>query len=664
MALDYVKTSKDIVEAVGGVDNISTATHCMTRLRLVLKDESKANDDKVTAIKGVKSVIKQGGQYQVVIGNEVSNLFKEFSKLGNFTEDASAGEVKKEGNAVQRLFGFIAGTMTPLLPAMLGTGMVKVLLTLFTTFGWMTDTSPTYIIFYGMADSFFYFLPIMLGWSIAKKMNASVPLFMVVGAMLVYPDVMSLLANGTELHPLGTFLGLPCTYIFGKIPVVQSTYSSSVLPMLLMAPIMKWAEDFADRVSPNVLKAFLKPMLFFLICTPIAFIVVGPLGNIIGNALAGAFSAAYNAVPWLTVAVLTGAMPFIVMTGMHYALIPLMMNNFATLGFDVIVLVTMFASNIAQGGAAFGVALRTKDTELKSEGIASGISATIAGVTEPAMYGINLRLGKPMVAAVIGATLSGLWNGITGVKGYTMGGSPSALSIIQFVDTTGTSANPMRGVWMGAIGGLIALIVPLVLTMFLYKDKKEEATAEGPATTEAVEAEEAVATAAVAGATTATATKVAVKPLVETMKVSSPMTGSVVELKDVPDQVFASGALGEGVAILPVGGNVYAPFDGEVTGTMESGHAIGLMSGDGVEVLIHVGLDTVALEGKPFQYYVKDGDTVKQGDLLMTADLAMIEKLGYKTYTPVIITNTDDYVSVKNAAGASVKPGDKLITIA
>ncbi len=647
MALDYVKTSKDIVDAVGGVDNIVSATHCMTRLRLVLKDEGKANDDTVTAIKGVKSVIKQGGQYQVVIGNEVSNLFKEFSKLGNFTGEGDAAK-KPEGNVMQRLFGFISGCMTPLLPAMLGTSMIKVLLTLLTTFGVMSADGPTYILLYGMADSFFYFLPVFLSVTIAKKMKGSIPLFMVIATMLVYPDIITLLANGTEAVPLGTFLGLPCTYIFGVIPVVQSTYSSSVLPILLMAPIMKWAEDFADRISPNVVKAFLKPMIFLLICTPIAFVVVGPLGNIIGNGLSGVFAAMYNTVPWLTVTVLSAAMPFIVMTGMHYALIPLCMNNMATLGYDVIVMVTMFASNIAQGGSAFGVAAKTKDTDLRSEGIASGISAFLAGITEPAMYGINLRLGTPMIAAVIGAGVSGLWCGLTGVKGYTMGGSPSVFSLLTFIDNTGTSSNPMAGMYFGIVGVILSLVIPFVLTLILYKEKAQPAAAAAEETAAAPAAEE-----------TETA-----KPLVEKLEVAAPMSGEVVDLKDVPDQVFASGALGEGVAIIPADGKVVAPFDGTVTAVMDTGHAVGLEGDNGAEVLIHVGLETVSLEGKPFKYAVKEGEHVKKGQLLITADLKMIEELGCKTYTPVIITNSDDYVSVKNVSSGTVKPGDALITIA
>lgn len=638
MALDYVSTSKQIIEAVGGAGNIATATHCMTRLRLVLNDESKADDARVNKIKGVKSVIKQGGQYQVVIGNEVSNLFKEFEKMGNFSESGNAAPPKPEGNILQRLMGFVAGCMTPLLPAMLGTGMVKVLLTLLTTFGLMNSAGPTYIFLFGMADSFFYFLPVFLAVQIAKKTNHTVPLFMVIGAMLCYPDIISLLGGTVEGAAMGTFLGMSCTYMFRFVPVISASYTSSVLPILLMTPVMCWAEDFADKVSPNVLKAFLKPMIFLLICTPVAFCVLGPIGNVLGNVMSGVFLAMYNAVPWLTVGILSAIMPFIVMTGMHYALIPLCMNNLATLGFDVIVLVTMFCSNIAQGGASLGVAVKTKDVETKSEGIACGISAIVAGVTEPAMYGINLRYGKPMIGAVAGAGAAGLICGIFGVKGYTMGGSPSILSLIQFIG----GDSPMRGVIFGAIAAVVSIGLSFFLTTVLYKD--EEETVEESAAESEAEPEEK-------------------KTLVEKIEISSPMTGKVLDIEKVPDEVFSSGALGEGVAILPTDGKVVAPADGTVSNLMDTKHAVALTTNSGCEILIHVGLDTVQLEGKPFEYHVTEGQKVKKGDLLLTADLKMITDAGYKIHTPVLVTNSDDYVSVKIAETTNIKAGDDLMTI-
>ncbi|SFB30790.1 PTS system beta-glucoside-specific IIA component, Glc family /PTS system beta-glucoside-specific IIB component, Glc family /PTS system beta-glucoside-specific IIC component, Glc family [Acetitomaculum ruminis DSM 5522] len=633
MALDYKSTADKIIEAVGGKENIASATHCMTRLRMVLVDEKKANDDKVNKIKGVKSVIKQGGQYQVVIGNEVSNLFKEFKAMG-FGEEAGSVQNKPEGNIGQRLLGFISGCLTPLLPAILGAGMLKVVLTLCTTLNVLESTNPTYTMFYAMADAFFYFLPIFLGWSIAKKTGGSIPLYLAVGAMLCYPDLTSLLGGAVEGVKYGTFLGSQCTYLFGVIPVIDTSYTSSVVPMLLMAPVMMWAEEFADKVSPNVLKAFLKPLIFMIICVPVVLVVLGPLGGVIGNGMAFIINSMYNAVPWLTVGILSAIMPFIVMTGMHYALIPICINNMATLGWDVIVLVTMFCSNICQGGAAFGVAAKTKDVETRSEGIACGISATIAGVTEPAMYGINLRFGKPMIAAVTGAGISGLLAGITSVKGYSMGGSPSFLSLITFIG----GDSPYAGVIWGAICGALGLAIAAVLSFIMYSDKAA-GVGEFAADSDG-------------GVTNAPET------------IYSPIKGKLLSLSETPDDMFASGTMGEGVAIEPVEGKVFAPADGEISAFFETGHAIGITTENGAEILIHVGMNTVELKGEGFTVKRTAGDKVRKGDLLLEFDIDLIKNAGYPIITPVIVTNSEDYTKVSpKAGGVDIKAGDSIIDV-
>ncbi len=636
MAMDYVDVSKKIISAVGGADNISSATHCMTRLRLTLKDQAMANDGKVEGIKGVKSVIKQGGQYQIVIGNEVSNLFKEFSKMGKFTDDGGTAP-KAEGPIIQRLFGFVAGCLTPMLPAMLGTGMLKVVLTLLTTLNIVSATDATYQIFYSIADGFFYFLPIFLGWSIAKKVNGNAPLYMAVGALLCYPDLVAMMGGTLEsATEYGEFLGMGCTYLFGVVPVIETTYTSSVVPMLLMAPLMKWAEDFADRISPNVLKAFLKPLLFFLICTPVVMIVLGPIGGVIGNVMAAAFNTLYGKVPWLTVGLLSALMPFIVMTGMHYALIPLFMNNIATLGYDVVVLVTMFCSNICQGGAAFGVAAKTKDVETRSEGIACGISAAVAGVTEPALYGINLRYMKPMIGAVAGAGVAGLLAGIMGVRGYTMGGSPSFLSLITFIG----GDSPYHSVIWGAVCGVLGLVISFAVSFVLFQDPQKQS---------------ADTTGASVGAASAA--------VLSDETVASPVNGEVKPLSEVEDDAFSSGALGQGIALVPSEGKVYAPVDGEVTTFFPTGHAIGLLSDGGAEILIHVGMDTVKLDGRGFTPRVSQGSRVKKGDLLLEFDLELIQKEGYSTVTPMIVTNTDDYTAVEPVRARLLHTGDAAVRI-
>lgn len=381
-------------------------------------------------------------------------------------------ETQKKETTYQKVFGFVFACMGPILPGMLGTGMVKVLLILATSFGLMDPAGSTYTILYSMADSFFHFLPVFLAWSAAVQLECSVPLFMTIGAAFCYPDLISLMGGAMETARMGTFLGMQCTYLFG-IPVICTSYTSSVLPILLMSPIMKLVEGFADRVSPNLVKSFLKPMLFLLICFPIALIFIGPIGSLFGSVVTKVFLAMYNTVPWLTVGILSAIMPFMVITGMHMALLPVCLNNIATIGFDVIVLVTMFHSNIAQGAAALGVAARVKDTETKSNAIAVGISGIVAGITEPAMYGVNMVYGKPMAAACIGAAVGGLVSGLAEVKGYILGASPSVFSLISFIGgDPSASFGVMHGVVFGAIGGIVTVAVAFLLSFLTMKDIK------------------------------------------------------------------------------------------------------------------------------------------------------------------------------------------------
>ncbi|MBQ9618408.1 MAG: PTS glucose transporter subunit IIA, partial [Oscillibacter sp.] len=312
------------------------------------------------------------------------------------------------------------------------------------------------------------------------------------------------------------------------------------------------------------------------------------------------------------------------------------------------VLVTMFCSNLCQGGASLGVAVKTKDEETRSEGIACGISAIVAGVTEPAMYGINMRFMKPMIGAVAGAGVSGLLAGITGVKGYTMGGSPSIMSLITFIGGN-DALGPFHSVIWGAVCAVVGLAISFGVTLILFKDE----TPAAEVNTDGIAAGQA----ALAGEEHVK--KISAAPL----EIDSPMTGTLVPMKDVPDEVFASGALGEGIAILPTDGKVIAPCDGVVAQTMDTRHAIGIVADNGVEILIHVGLDTVELHGAPFKYHVKADQEVKKGDLLLTADLDAVTKAGKKLYTPVIVTNSDDYTEITPVDGAEIKAGDKLMTV-
>lgn len=622
--MDYIEVSKKIIEGVGGADNIASAAHCMTRLRLVLNDEGKADDKKIEKIKEVKSVIKQGGQYQVVIGNEVANLYKEFKKLGGFSEDGDTVPKKKEGNPIQRILGFISGCMTPLLPGMLGCGMIKVSLILLSNFCGMNTEGSTYIILNSLGDTFLYFLPVFLAYTGAKKMGGNPVLYMTIAAAMIYPDLVTLLSGGSL--ELGTFLGFDCTYLFG-IPVITATYSFSVLPILLMMPVMKFMEDFADIISPNVVKAFLKPMIFLIVCLPIALWILGPLGFILGNGLSAIITALYDTCGWLTVGILAAIMPFTVMTGMHYALTPLCVSSLSGIGYDALVIVALFCSNIAQGGAALGVALKSKDRETRAEGIACGISATIAGITEPAMYGINLRFVKPMIGAIAGAGTAGLICGISRVVCYTMAGSESFLTLVTFIG----GDDPMHGVIWGAAAGILSLLISFTISFILHKDPEQIEDAEES------------------------------DPSMD-ITIAAPISGTAKPLNECPDKVFASGTLGQGIMIDPSEGKVFAPCDGEISNLFETFHAVGITSDTGAEILIHIGLDTVNLGGKGFAAHCRVGDKVKEGDLLLEFDIPFIKSQGLPTITPVVIANSDEYAFMESGFG-TIKPGDKMIVL-
>ncbi len=598
MAFDYAKTAQTLLEKVGGENNVSGLSHCMTRLRFVLKDSTIPKDSEIEKVPGVIRVVRQGGQFQVVIGNEVSNVYKELTKLGHFEESTGNKDEGPRENLFSRMCSFVAGCMTPLLPAMLGCGMIKVVLTLLTTFGLVDTSGSTYVILSAVGDAFFYFLPILLAMTTAKRLGSNIYLAMVVAALLIHPDVTGLLSQGNT-----TYFGLPVT---------------------------------AAVYSPNLLKVFLKPLIVLFIAVPIALVVVGPLGTILGNYLAAGINFLYSKAGWLTIMLISAAMPFIVMTGMHYALMPMFAISMATFGFDAIVLITMFCSNLAQGGASLAVAFRAKDENVKSTASACGISAVVAGVTEPAMYGVTLKYKTPMIAAVIGAAASGLYAGITHLVAYTMGGSPSTLSLITMIGGEGFG-NLINGV----IAMIISLTVSFVMTLILYKP--EEKTGEPEASGDAPAKEK--------------------KPLVETIELASPLTGTVISLTEVEDPVFAGGVLGEGVAIIPDEGKVYAPADGIISAVTDTKHAVGITTDTGAEVLIHVGLDTVRLEGEGFTLHCKEGDRVIKGSLLLEFDVDKIKEEGFALTTPVLISNMNNFVSLKTSNKKQVEAGEKLLTI-
>ncbi len=613
MAEKNRQIAEAVVKAVGGTANITSVTHCMTRLRFVLKDKSIPNKKEVEKIPGVMGVNIAGGQYQVIIGNSVGNVYKEVVAATGISDTAVGGgaaEHIEKVNPIVAALDFIAGCMTPLFTAIIAGGLVKVLLVIFgpTLLNVMQTTSDTYILMNALGDAPFYFLPVLVAFTASRKLNCNSYLSVMVASVLIYPDVITLLAGDSATH------------LFGVIPVVHGSYSSSIIPAMLSTLLLKYVEKLVDRITPEWSKSFLKPLLIVIIVTPITLCAIAPLGLIIGNGLQFVINGIYGFAPWLAMMLFAGFMPFIVMTGMHWAFVPAAMLGVSSVGYDLLLLPAMLCSNTAQAGATFGAAFKTKDKEMKNMAFPAAVSALLAGVTEPAMYGVTLKLKKPMIAACISGGIGGLIVGILQVKSYAFV-TPSMTSLVQFISPDG-GKNFLYAVIIFAV----TLVLSFVLSFILTKGEAEEEAAE--------ETELQKSTAVLTGK----------------VEIEAPVKGKVIPLTEVKDNTFATGILGEGFAIVPSEGKVYAPFDGVCENLFDTLHAIGITSDNGIEMLIHVGLETVALKGEPFKAHIGNGEHFKKGVLLLEFDIDAIQKAGCEIQTPVIITNAEEIggVTVEN----------------
>lgn len=601
---DNKQIAQQVLAAVGGAGNVSSVTHCMTRLRFVLKDQTIPNKDEISKIKGVVGVNISGGQYQVIIGNSVGNVYREMLALGGLSDTQTGPVVKQKVNPISAALDFIAGCMTPLFTAIIAGGLIKVLLVIFgpTLLGLMSDTSDTYILMNALGDAPFYFLPILVAITASKKLGCNSFLAAMVSSMLVYPNLITLLSSDTP------------TYLFGVIPVVHGSYASSIIPAMLATILLKYVEILVDKITPDWSKNFLRPLLIVIITAPITLCLLAPLGLMIGNVLQVVINTIYGFAPWLAMLLFAGFMPFIVMTGMHWAFVPACLMSLADPGFELMLLPAMLCSNIAQAGATFGAAFKTKDKDIKQMAFPAAISALLAGVTEPAMYGVTLRLKKPMIGACIAGAIGGLIAGFVNLKAFAFA-TPCLTAIVQFISPEGGS-----NFMFACIIFAVVLVLSFVLAFILTPANAEEAS-DTPAAPE---------------------TTPASAPLCDKIVIEAPIPGEVIPLAEVKDQTFASGVLGEGYAIVPSEGKVYAPFDGTCDNLFDTLHAMGLVSDSGVELLIHVGLETVKLNGAPFTAHIKSGDTFKKGDLLLEFDIPAIQAAGCEIQTPVIVTNAED----------------------
>ncbi|CAM3238132.1 PTS transporter subunit EIIC [Paenibacillus taichungensis] len=636
--MDKQQLSKDILKLVGGEENIDQVTHCMTRLRFNLNDNKKADKATLKNTPGVMGVMENGGQFQVIIGNDVPVVYN--ALVGNMSKSpnadagstsASTGE-KKKRNPVSALFDFISGIFTPILPAITGAGMIKGIVAILVAVGWLSDTSSTYIILSAIGDGAFYFLPIILAISAARKLGSNMYIAAALAAGIMHPTITALLANGDT-----TFVG---------IKVIAATYSSTVIPIILAIWIASYVEKAVDRVTHASLKLLIVPTVTLLIMVPLTLMTVGPLGTVLGNGLSGGISWLFDNMSIFASILIGGTMSLLIITGMHYALLPIIVGSMTSLGYDFIIPL-MFAANLAQGGAAFGVGLRSKNGKTKSLAYSTGLTA-IMGITEPAMYGINMKFKKPFIAALIGGAVAGGFMGIVNVKAYVLTGLVGLPSIAAFI-------SPAISTLLYALaGGLIAIVAAAVLTYILGFQEDN-----APQSAEATPAAEPTTPAATTSASAVTAVE-ETKALDQ--DVFSPITGEVKSLSEVPDPAFSEEIMGKGFAIQPSEGRVVSPINGTVFSLSKSGHAIGLVSDDGAEMLIHIGIDTVKLKGQFFSPKVQAGAKVAVGDVLMEFDREEIEKAGYTTITPVIITNMHQYNSIESAGRTTIKEKELLFT--
>lgn len=617
-----------ILEKVGGKENVSSVGHCATRLRFNLKDDQKADTEAIKKLKGIVGVVNKGGQYQVVVGNDVKNVHKEIQALGNFSEQSSGSKDEKEKKLIPRILDTIAGCFFPLIPALAGAGMLKALLALLMAFNWIDVESDVFQVLNFMADAAFYFLPVLLAVSAAKKFNVNQYVAMSIGAILIHPTFIAMIGTAKEAGTGIDFLGL-------SIPLVS--YASSVIPIILAVWFMSYVEPFAEKITPKSLQLILAPLVTLIIVAPVTLLFIGPLGNYLGLALGAGIGFLNTHVSWLVPTIVGTFTPFLVMAGMHYGIIPIGMSMLATSGIDTVAGPGMMVSNIAEGAASLAVAFRTKNKDVKQLASSAGVTAVI-GITEPAMYGISLRFKRPLIAAMIGGGIGGLYLGIMGVGRYAQV-APGLFSLPSYIGPDGFQ-NFTHAVIACAISFAVAFIVSFILGI---KDPIEDEAPAGSASSEKA------------------ITKSTYLP--EDV-VYSPLKGKAVELTEVSDAVFSEGILGRGVAIIPEEGKVFAPIEGTVTALFETNHAIGLTGTDGKELLIHVGIDTVKLGGRHYTAKVAKGQTVKKGDLLLEFDIEGIKTEGYDVITPLIVTNSSEYADVLSITGKDVGVGEALLKLA
>lgn len=647
-SVDYRALAPQILDKIGGEANISALAHCATRLRLNLKDESKADKTAVESLPGVIAVVQAGGQFQVVIGNEVPILFEELTRISNVGgshTSVAVDEKGPKGNVFNRFIELISAIFQPIVWPLAGAGLLKALLAMSTTFGWLNGETTTYTILNAAADAVFYFLPMFLAITAAKRFKTNQFTSMALAGALVYPSIVAL----TESVDPVTFLG---------IPVVVMSYVSSVIPIIIGVWLQGYLERSLNKLLPHWLRNFMTPLLTLLIMVPLLLMTVGPATTFAAQGISAGVNFLFSFAPWLAGAILGGLWQVFVLFGLHWGLVPIMLNDLSTQGFSLLN-GPLPAAVLAQAAAGLAVAIRSRSAKRREAAAPAALSGFVAGITEPLIYAVNLPLKRPFYFGVVGGAIGGA---IAAAGG-------SAANQFVFPSILGLTAYTQHGSFvLQLIGTGVAMVIGFTLT-FLFGPREQADAKEEDATVPTLSSEAAPTagvtdTAEIAGpvstgtrtATLATGTKIAL---------GAPVAGTAVDLTKVPDRVFASLAMGRGIGIVPTDGTIVAPVDGRVAVAMKTGHAFGLKTDTGVEVLVHIGIDTVQMKGEGFAARVAKGDLVKKGDVLCEVDLDVIRAAGYDPTTVMIVTNTTNFTDVSPiATGTLVAGADAaLVTI-
>ncbi|MDR3431649.1 MAG: PTS beta-glucoside transporter subunit IIABC [Rouxiella aceris] len=628
--MQYNELSVEILDKVGGANNVVSLVHCATRLRFKLRDRSKAQTAALKNTAGIIMVVESGGQYQVVIGNDVSQVYQLIMPLLEATGGAETADAPqaKEG-LFARFIDTISGIFTPFISLLIAGGILKGLLSLALAMGWLTTHSGTYQILFATSDAMFYFLPIFLGYTACKKFKGNPFIGMAIGGALTHPMMVaafsaSQLASAQPLH----FLGLP---------VIMINYSSSVIPIVFACWLSSRLEGLIHLRLPAAVRNFITPLICLAVVVPVTFLLIGPVATWLSQMLASGYELLYSINSTLAGMFVGALWQVCVIFGIHWGMVPVMINNFSVSGQDTL-LPLLIPAVFGQVGATLGIFLRSNNAQVKGSS-ASALAAGVCGITEPAVYGLTLPNRRAFIFGCVGGALGAGVLGYFHTTAYSFGFA-SIFTLTQLIPVSGFDFSVVAAV----IGMVVSLSVACALTCLFGRVnavQSDMVTENRPLASEVTSG----------------------KPAQQEEFIGSPMNGKLMPLAQINDPIFAGGLLGRGVVITPTGGRVVAPIDGHVASLFQTHHAIGLLSPQGAELLIHVGIDTVKLDGQYFTPHVSEGDEVVRGQLLLEFDAEAIRAAGYSLDTPVLITNSDDFTDVIISDVCDTEENTLLLTL-